>query len=115
MNITQKIQGDILVLSIKGNLIGEPDASELRSAVYNVLEKGARKVIVDLAGLKVINSMGLGVLIGSLTSMRKRGGDMTFAGPNDKVEGVLLLTQLVKVVKIYDTVERAVKGFRTGR
>jgi anti-sigma B factor antagonist len=112
MNIQQKKLGDILVLSLTGNLVGEPDASHLRSAVYNVLEQGARKVVVDLAGLKVINSMGLGVLIGSLTSMRKRGGDMTFASPNDKVDGVLHLTQLVKVVRIFDTVERAMKGFR---
>ena len=112
MKITQKIQGDILVLSIEGNLIGEPDASELRGVIYNLLGKGARKVVVDLAGLKVINSMGLGVLIASLTSMRKRGGDMSFARLNDKVEGVFLITQLVKVVRIYDTVGRAVKGFR---
>ena len=112
MTITQKIKGDILVLSIAGNLVGEPDASELRRTVYKILEQGARKVVVDLARLKVINSMGLGVLIGSLTSMRKRGGDMTFASPNDKVDGVLHLTQLVKVVRIFDSVDRALKGFR---
>jgi len=112
MTITQKIKGDILVLSIAGNLVGEPDASELRRTVYRILEQGARKVVLDLAGLKVINSMGLGVLIGSLTSMRKRGGDMTFASPNDKVDGVLHLTQLVKVVRVFDSVDRALKGFR---
>ena len=112
MTITQKIKGDILVLSIAGNLVGEPDTSELRNTVYSILEQGARKVVVDLARLKVINSMGLGVLIGSLTSMRKRGGDMTFASPNDKVDGVLHLTQLVKVVRIFDSVDRALKGFR---
>ena len=112
MKITQKMYGDVLVLSLEGNLVGEPDASEIRSSIYGHLEQGARKVVVDLARLKVINSMGLGVLIGSLTSMRKRGGDMTFASPNDKVDGVLHLTQLVKVVRIFDSVDRALKGFR---
>ena len=112
MKITQKMHGDVLVLSLEGNLVGEPDASEIRSSIYGHLEQGARKVVVDLAGLKVINSMGLGVLIASLTSMRNRGGDMSFARLNDKVEGVFLITQLVKVVRIYDTVGRAVRGFR---
>lgn len=112
MKITQKKLEDVLVLSIGGNLVGEPDSSELRGVIYDLLEQGTRKVVLDLAGLKVINSMGLGVLIAALTSIRRRGGDLSLAKLNDKVEGVFLITQLVKVVRIYDTVDRAVKGFR---
>ncbi len=112
MNITQKRVRNVVVLSLTGNLIGEPFTSDLRKAIYDVLESGSRRVVLDLAGLKVINSMGLGVLIAALTSLRNRGGDLRLAGLNQKVEGVFLITQLVKVVKIYDTVERAVSRFR---
>ena len=109
------MHGDVLVLSVEGNLLGEPEASELRGKIYRLLEKGTKKVVLALALLRVINSMALGVLVATLTSLRNRGGDLHLARPADKVEGVLTLTQLIRVVKIYDTVDRAVKGFRKSR
>ncbi len=112
MKMTEKMHGDVLVMSLTGNLIGEPESSELRNRIYGLLEKGTRKVVLDLADLKVINSMGLGVLVASLTSIRNRGGDLCLARLSDKVEGVLTLTQLIRVIKTYDSVERAVRGFR---
>lgn len=113
MKITQTKRGDVLVLSLDGNLVGEPDTSELRTIIYDLLEQGTRTIVLDLGSLRVINSMGLGVLIASLTSMRKRGGDMSLAKLNDKVEGVFVITKLFKVIRIYDTVERALKGSRS--
>jgi anti-sigma B factor antagonist len=110
MKLSQRMHGDVLVLSLEGNLVGEPDASEVRGRIYEILEQGARTIVLDLARLKFINSMGLGVLIASLTSIRRRGGDMILARLNEKVRGVFMITQLVKIVKTYDTVERAVKG-----
>lgn len=112
MKITEKTYRDIVVMSLEGILVGEPEASELRGKIYRILEEGARKVVLDLEHLTVINSMGLGVLIASLTSLRSRGGDLYLARLTDKVEGVLTLTRLIKVIKIYDSVDRAVKGFR---
>lgn len=110
MKLAPRKHGDVLVLSLEGTLVGEPDASEVRAGIYELLDRGARNIVLDLAGLKFINSMGLGVLIASLTSMRKRGGDMCLAGLNKKVKGVFVMTKLVKIVRIYDTVERALKG-----
>jgi len=115
MKITEKMRGDVLVMSVEGILVGEPEASELRGKIYRLLEKGTKKVVLDLELLRVINSMGLGVLVATLTSLRKRGGDLYLARPTHKVEGVLTLTQLTRVIKIYDSVDRAVKGFRRFR
>lgn len=108
MTITETIHGRVTVLSLKGNLLGEPDTTQLRQTVYQLTERGDIQVVLDLGGLKAINSSGLGVLVSALTSLRKRGGDLSLARLSDKVHALMMVTHLFRVFKVYDTVERAV-------
>ena len=110
--IEEKRHGDVVVLSLKGNLLGEPDTSKLRETVYALLKENEKQIVLDLGDVKVINSMGLGSLVAALVSVRKRGGDVLLSRTSDKVEAVIVITHLVKVFRIYDTVERAVEGFK---
>lgn len=103
--------GDVVAISLSGSLLGEPASTNLRETVYRLLGENKLKYVVDLGELKYINSMGLGTLIASLTSVRKRDGDMCLARVRDKIEGILMITKLVKVFRVYETVEKAVKSF----
>lgn len=109
--IDEKRHGDVVVLSLKGNLLGEPEISKLREKVYSLLQENKKHVVIDLGNVKVVNSMGLGALVASLVSMRKKGGDVCLARLSERVEAVIVITHLMKVFRIYDTVERAVKSF----
>jgi anti-sigma B factor antagonist len=108
MTITEKIHGRVTVIAVKGNLLGEPDTTALRETVCRCIERDEKQVVIDLGGLNAINSTGLGVLVSSLTSLRKRSGDLSLARLSDKVQALLMITHLVRVFKFYDTVERAV-------
>ena len=111
MMITERIYGRVTVLSLKGNLLGEPDTTELRQRVYQLAERGDKQVVLDFGGLKAINSSGLGVLVSALTTLRRRSGDLSLAALSDKVHALMMVTHLFRVFKVYDTVERAVTGF----
>ena len=111
MTITENKQGHVTVISLEGNLLGEPEATALRQTVYRLTERDEKQVVLDLAGLKAINSTGLGVLVSSLTSLRRRSGDLYLARLSDKVHALMMITHLIRVFKVYDTVERAVTGF----
>ena len=115
MTIGENIHGEVVTISLRGSLLGEPDATNLRQTVYRLLEEKRRHFVLDLSELKYINSMGLGALIASLTSIRKREGDMCIARVRDKVEGILVITKLVKVFRVYETVEKAVESLRNDR
>jgi anti-sigma B factor antagonist len=112
MSIKEKMHGDVAVISLKGNLMGEPHTTELREKVYSLLQEGFKKMVLDLKGVRWINSSGLGALIASLTSVKTKGGDLRLACLTDKVESVLAVTQLVKVFKEYETVDRAVASYK---
>jgi len=112
MNIKEKMHGDVAVVALKGNLMGEPDTTEVRDKVYSLLQDNIKKIVLDLGKVKWINSSGLGSLIAAMTSVKNKGGDMRLANITEKVESVFMITQLIKVFKTYETVDRAVSSFK---
>jgi anti-sigma B factor antagonist len=111
MKIKEKEFDGIIVLSLDGHLLGEPEITEMRERVYRVLEQGKRNLVLDLQKIDKMNSSGLGTLISVLTSIRGKGGELHLANITEHVGGLLVLTKLVKVLKTYESVERAVKAF----
>ena len=108
MTITEKAHGLITIVSLKGSLLGEPDTTAFRKTVYRCIERGEKQVVLDLGGLKAINSAGLGVLVSALSSLRNKNGDLTLASLSDKVHALMVVTHLIMVFRVYDTVARAV-------
>jgi anti-sigma B factor antagonist len=112
MNIKEKMHGDVAVVALKGNLMGEPDTTDVREKIYGLLQDDVKKVVLDLGKVKWINSSGLGSLIAAMTSVKNKGGDLRLANVTEKVESVFMITQLIKVFKTYETVDRAVASFK---
>jgi anti-sigma B factor antagonist len=108
MTITENKHGRVTVISLKGNLLGESETIVVRETVRRLTERGELYVVLDLGGLKAINSTGLGVLVTALTSLRKRKGDLLLARLSEKVHSLMMMTHLIRVFNVYDTVERAV-------
>ena len=112
MQIKEKCIGDVAVLKFKGSLMGEPDTTKIRQKVHSLVNDDLQKVVIDMGGVKWINSAGLGSLIAGLTTLRNAGGDLRLAKVADKVQSLFMITQLVKVFKSYETVDRAVASFK---
>lgn len=105
----------IAVISLKGNLMGDPETTELREQVYTLINDGFLRTVVDVGKVKWMNSSGLGALISSLTSLKSKGGDLRIANLTEKVESLFVITQLVKVFKTYESVERAVASYKVDK
>ena len=111
MTIKEKVENGIAILILKGDLVGEPETSELREKIHSLISDKMKKVVMDLSGLNYVNSSGLGTLIATLTTVRNAGGDLRLARVGEKVANLFTITQLVKVFETYETVDRAVASF----
>ncbi len=111
MTIKEEFQGDVVVLELKGNLMGDPETTELREKVRSLVADGFIKVVLDIAKLKWVNSSGLGALISSLATINNGGGDLRIANVTEKINSLFMITQLIKVFKSFDSVDRAVASF----
>lgn len=111
MQIKETIEGDVVVLALKGNLMGEPETTEFRDKIKSLVRDGFLKIVLDVSKIKWINSSGLGALISALASVNKGGGDMRIASVTEKINSLFMITQLIKVFKTFDTIDRAVASF----
>ncbi len=112
MRIKEELRGDILVLTLKGDMMGDPDTGAFREKIRESLEKGTKKIILDLSGVKWMNSLGLGALISAFTSVKNHDGDMVITNVTKKVQSLFMITQLIKVFKHYDTLDEAISALQ---
>ena len=113
MRINEKILGNVGVLTIHGPLLNGPEVSSFHDNVKRLLQDGITNVVVDFSHVKWFGSAMLGVIIASLASVKKAGGDIRLTGVTTKIESVLMVTKLASVFRTIETVERAVASFET--
>ena len=112
MKIKEKIEGKVAILSLSGNMMGGPETQEVHEKIKSLLSDNLKKIVIDLGGVKWMNSSGLGILMASLTSIEKEGGELKLACIADKVQSLLMITQLMKIFQTFETVDRAVANFK---
>lgn len=111
MNFNVSERQNCVVVEFKGNVMGGPDAINLNEKLHELIEKDRANVIADLSKVTFMNSSGLGMLIGGLTTMRKAGGDLRIANASDKIENLLAITKLNTVFKHFKSLDDAVESF----
>jgi len=112
MQIKEKIENNVAILAFKGDLLGEPDTSNIRNKIHSLVTDNIKRIVIDLGGVNYMNSSGIGTLIACLTTVRNGGGELRLANVGGKVQNLFVITQLVKVFDTYDTVERALADFK---
>lgn len=102
-----------IVLRLKGNVMGGPDASDFQDELQELKDSGRNHVVVDVGRVKFMNSSGLGMLVGGMTSMRNAGGDLRLANVADRIRSLLIVTKLITIFKTYESVDEAVDSFES--
>ena len=100
-----------VVIEFRGQMIGGPKADIFRHDLHDLILENKTNIVADLSNVKFMNSNGLGILIGGLTTMRNAGGDLKLSGATDQIKSLLMVSQLVKIFDNYETVEDAIKAY----
>ncbi len=90
---------------------GEVDvytAPRLRERLIELIDGGARNVVVDLGKVDFLDSTGLGVLVGALKRVRSHDGDLRLACSRPRILKVFEITDLTKVFPISPSVDEAI-------
>ena len=92
------------------SLTGEVDlytAPEFKQQLLDVIDQGAREVIVDFTGTTFIDSTTLGVLVGGVKRLRPEGGQLSLVCGDRNITKIFEITGLDRVFTIYATREEA--------
>ncbi len=97
------IRDNILIISLKGDLIGENNGPELVKIVNDAIHDKVLNCAVNLSEIRYMNSSGIGVLITLLTKFRNHEGEMILINPSETIRKLLVITKLNKIFTIVDS------------
>jgi len=110
MKIQQYSENKIIILAISVNILGDSQASFLHEKVKDLISRDKRTIILDLKEVRAINSIGLGILMACWSSLNKAGGELIMSNVSDKINDILLLTDLDQFFKKYESTKKAIAG-----
>jgi anti-sigma B factor antagonist len=111
LDIKERQAGDVTVLDMNGSIRMGEGAGVLRTAIRNLVTGGKKKILLNLAGVKYIDSSGIGELIANYTTVSKDGGQMKLLSLTEKVRDLLVITKLLTVFDSYETEAEALSSF----
>ena len=113
MDLTTTIRhvGDIAIVDITGRIVLGEAGATLRNLVADLLKKGNKKILFNLADVSYIDSSGLGHLVSAYTAVRNRGGELKLLKLTKNVHNVMQITKLYTIFDVMDDEAAAVKSF----
>ena len=112
LDVKERQAGDVTILDLSGEVrIGEGSIS-LRDSIRKLADEGKKNVLLNLAGVKYIDSTGIGELIANYTTITRQGGQLKLLKLTDKVQNLLVITNLLTVFDSYDDEAEALKSFQ---
>ena len=98
---------DIAVLHLHGELDADT-AVNLRTALADLVERPVPRIVVDLAGLRFCDSVGLSAFVVSKQVITARGGWLSFAAASPFLTGLMHTVGLTRYFPMYADIDEAV-------
>ncbi|MEP7272483.1 MAG: STAS domain-containing protein [Acidobacteriota bacterium] len=111
MEIESRRTDSVTLLDLKGNLtIGRSEES-LREIIAKLLADGQKHILINLSGVPMIDSSGIGAMIKSYTSVKDAGGQIKLLKPPRLARQLLSITGLLSVLETFEDEAAAVASF----
>jgi anti-sigma B factor antagonist len=112
LEVKERQAGDVTILDMSGAVrMGEGSIS-LRNAIRGLVEQGKKKILLNLGGVKNIDSSGIGELIANYTTVSRDGGQLKLLNLTDRIQNLLVITKLLTVFDAYDNEAEALSSFK---
>ena len=107
---TRQVDG-VTILDLSGRITLGEGSVQLRDAVRDLLAKGSKLILLNLADVNYIDSSGIGELVSAYTTVRNQGGELKLLNLTKKVHDLLQITKLYTVFDVKEDEASAVASF----
>jgi anti-sigma B factor antagonist len=99
LSLRTYVEGDATVVQCTGKLTSGL-TSILRDEVKQLIP-GSKKIILDLTGLTLMDSMGLGTIVGLYVSAKASGTTLILINLSPRVRDLFRMTNVWSVLEVY--------------
>jgi anti-sigma B factor antagonist len=111
LTLTTRLIGEVTIVDVSGRLALGPGPAALRELLQEAMAGGARKILLNLRELSFIDSSGLGELAAGYTNAKHKDSALKIAGVPKRVQELLQMTGLYRVLDIHDDESAALRGW----
>ena len=111
MKLTTRQVDGVTILDLSGRITLGEGSVQLRDAIRDLLSKGSKKILLNLADVNYIDSSGIGELVSAYTTVRNQGGELKLLNLTKKVHDLLQITKLYTVFDVKDDEANAIASF----
>ncbi len=108
---TRKLGNTVCAVEIQGE-IDVYTSPKVKETINELIEKGNFFLVINLEGVRYIDSTGLGVLIGALKKVKENDGAISLISTNPQIKKIFTITGLVKIFGIYRNEEEALADMK---
>ena len=92
--------GEILKIKLRGE-IDHHSAVAVRSAIDDMIRlRRPQKLVIDMSAIELMDSSGLGLIMGRYALMKEIGGETVVLDPSSRVEKIMRLAGLERIVRV---------------
>lgn len=111
MEFFREQTNDVVVIGVSLQRATLADAEEFKELLVGEIQKGIKKIVVDLSACEFIDSTFLGGLVVSLKKLTALDGDLRLVGFQPAVHSMFELTRMYRVFESFKSKEEAIKSF----
>jgi anti-sigma B factor antagonist len=112
LTIASREVDGVTVLDLGGRITLGEGSVQLRDAVRDLIGKGSKSIVLNMADVNYIDSSGLGELVSAYTTAKNQGAEVKLLNLTKKVHDLLQLTKLYTVFDIRDDEASAIASFK---
>jgi len=112
LQISIRESDDVTILDLRGRATIGADSELLSSHLRELVAKGVRKLLLNLADLTQVDSSGVSTVVRTYVSLRRQGGDLKLLRPCGRVLVVLRVIQLLDIIPSFEDETQALASFR---
>ena len=105
-----EIKPNFYSIALNENVQGGSDALDFSSVLYNLIDKKAVCIIIDLQNVELMNSSGLGMLVSGFKTLKQNDINMCLMNLTEKIRNLLEMTHLNQVFITYQSIEEAINS-----
>jgi anti-anti-sigma factor len=111
LDIKTRDTGQVTILDLNGSLVSGLGLEQLRPRVDQLVAEKKVNVVLNMHGVSVIDSAGVGDLVGCYSTLKRNSGTMKILNPSAFVKDILRITRLPTIIEVHETEEAALKSF----
>jgi anti-sigma B factor antagonist len=113
MNLQVSIRkySGVTILDLQGKATIGCEDELLSSRLRKLIDDGRRNVLLNIAGLRQVDSSSLSTIVRAFVSLGEKSGCLKLLGPRGSVKLVLETMHLLEVIPSYEEEAQAVASF----